>query len=162
MTFGARRCSRSFRHTTGKTKNSGPDNAKLWSKLPETIIQVAQRLKNAQIENRPAIDLIRNFDGPEVLVYLDPPYIRGTRTLNGDQYRFEMSDQEHEELLDTVIGHNGKIILSGYDNDLYNDVLKGWEKRSIKSQIERGGTRTEILWMNFEPEVKQMKMEALL
>lgn len=162
MTFGARRCSRSFRHTTSKTKNGGPDNAKLWSKLPETIIQVAQRLKDAQIENRPAIDLIESFNGPEVLTYLDPPYMKATRTLNGDQYYHEMDDADHEVLLNAIINHRGKIILSGYDNALYNDYLKGWEKRSIKSQIERGGTRTEILWMNFEPEMKQMKMEMLL
>lgn len=145
MTFGSRRCSKSFRHSTGKYKHYGPDNAKLWGKLPETIIQVAQRLKNAQIENRPAIDLIKSFDGPEVLVYLDPPYMKDTRTLHGDQYHFEMSDQEHEELLKTIIIFTGKVIISGYDHEMYNDYLKGWDMRSIKSQIERGGTRTEIL-----------------
>lgn len=162
MTLGSRMCSRSFRHSTGKYKRYGPDNAKLWGKLPETIIQVAQRLKNAQIENRPALDLIRSFDGPEVLVYLDPPFVKDTRTLHGDQYHFEMSDQEHEELLKTVLNHNGKVIISGYDHEMYNDYLKGWDKQSIKSRIERGGVREETIWLNFEPEVKQMKMEELL
>ena len=149
MTFGSRRCSKSFRHTTGKYKHYGPDNAKLWGNLPETIIQVAQRLKDAQIENRPAIDLIKNFDGPEVLVYLDPPYMKDTRTLHGDQYHFEMSDQEHEELLKTVLNHNGKVIISGYDHEMYNDYLKGWDKQTIKSRIERGGVREETIWMNY-------------
>lgn len=150
MTFGSRRNSKCFRHTTGKYKNYGPDNAKLWGNLPETIVQVAQRLKDAQIENRPAIDLIKNFDGPEVLVYLDPPYMKDTRTLHGDQYYFEMSDQEHEELLKTVLNYTGKVIISGYDHEMYNDYLKGWDKQTVKSKIERGGVREETIWMNYK------------
>lgn len=160
MTYGSRKNSRSFRHTTGKNRNNGPDNAKLWGYLPETVMQVAQRLKNAQIENKPAIDLIRGYDGPEVLIYLDPPYVMKTRTLHGTQYDFEMTDYDHEELLNVIVKHSGKIILSGYDNDMYNDYLNKWEKRSIKSQIERGGSRTETIWMNFELGFKQMKMEV--
>ncbi|MDO5433347.1 DNA adenine methylase [Eubacterium sp.] len=150
MTFGSRRCSRSFRHTTGKYKHDGPDNAKLWGLLPGIVKDVAERLKDAQIENRPAIELIKKHDGPEVLIYLDPPYIRDTRTLHGDQYKFEIYDADHEVLVKTIKNHNGKIILSGYENDLYNDYLKGWKKYSIKSRIERGGTRTETIWLNFE------------
>lgn len=162
MTFGSRLNKKTWRYTSGVQKNGGPDSAKLWGYVPDLVIQVAKRLKDAQIESRPAVDLIRGFDGPEVLIYLDPPYVKETRTLNGDQYRYEMDDHDHEELLQAISNHSGKIILSGYDNTLYNDYLGGWEKRSIKSKIERGGTRTEILWMNFEPEVKQIKMEVLL
>lgn len=150
MIFGAKQRGKSFRHTTGKKKDGGPDHPKLWEGVPEIVLEAGKRLKNAQIENKPAVELIREYDGPEVLIYLDPPYVRDTRTLHGDQYRFEMSDQEHEELLGAIVDHSGKIILSGYDNDLYNDVLKGWEKHSTKSQTERGKVREETIWMNYQ------------
>jgi site-specific DNA-adenine methylase len=39
-----------------------------------------------------------------------------------------MNDQEHIELLETLLKHPGKVLISGYDNDLYNFHLSGWEK----------------------------------
>ena len=92
MTFGARtRYKTGWRHTTGRTEHSGPDNPKLWRRLPEVIYQAADRLMDVQLENRPAVDVIRRFNGPSVLIYADPPYLKDTRVLNGNQYRFEMT-----------------------------------------------------------------------
>ena len=56
--------------------------------LPEKILLAAERLRGVQIENRPAVELIRKFNYPNVLIYLDPPYMPDTR--HGKQYRFEM------------------------------------------------------------------------
>ncbi len=123
-----------------------------WCNLPEKIIQAAERLRGVQIENRPAVELIQRFNFPNVLIYLDPPYVLSTRCRK--QYRFEMEDKDHNDLLDVCLAHKGPLILSGYDNDLYNDRLKGWhrEETSCYSQI---GTKTrEVLWMNFEPAVQ--------
>lgn len=159
MTFGSRRVSNTWRYTTGNNKNHGPNNTHLWGKLPEVIFQVADRLKDAQIENKPAIKLIEKFNGPDVLIYLDTPYIKSTRTLNGDQYYFEMTNEEHEELLEAVIKHKGKIILSGYDNEMYNEALKGWEKKTTKTRIERGRIREETIWMNYSLLENQIGME---
>ncbi len=149
MAFGSRRVSNTWRYSSGAQKNAGPDNAKLWNNLPTIVFEVAERLKEAQIENKPAIELIRKFDGPKVLIYLDPPYVKSTRTLNGDQYSHEMNDFDHEDLLKSVVDHSGKIMLSGYDNELYCDYLKGWRKIQKPSRIERGRVKTETLWMNY-------------
>ena len=46
--------------------------------------------------------------------------------------------------------HPGKVLLSGYDNDLYNQILIGWRKVSKKTQAEAGIPRVETLWMNYE------------
>ncbi|BCJ93568.1 hypothetical protein acsn021_11370 [Anaerocolumna cellulosilytica] len=82
-----------------------------WCTLPEKIILAAERLRGVQVENRPAIDIINRFNHPKVLIYLDPPYVLGTR--HGKQYKYEMDDEAQEELLDTVIRHRGSILLSG-------------------------------------------------
>lgn len=128
---------------------------KHWNMLPELIMQCATRLKQVQIENRPAVSVIERFNFTNVLIYADPPYMLGTR--HGKQYRVEMEDKDHAELLEALKAHKGPVILSGYRSKLYDDMLQGWytEEHRSKNQINR--ITREILWMNFEP-VRQMKM----
>lgn len=149
MTFGARtRCKTGWRHTTGNRPDGGPDNPKLWRRLPEQIQEVADRLMDAQIENRPACDLIPLYDGPELLIYADPPYMMGTRTLNGDQYRHEMTDMDHEQLLALLNGCQAMVLLSGYDCEMYRDMLADWHMVTTQTRAERAAIRTECLWVN--------------
>lgn len=127
-----------------------------WNGLPEKIIYAAERMKDAQIECRPAAEVIRRFDFENVLIYCDPPYLLETRF--GKQYKQEMTKQQHEELLEVLLGSKAKIILSGYESELYNRSLKGWHKENIYSAARNSVTKKkEVLWMNFEPEV-QMRL----
>lgn len=149
MTFGARMHYKTgWRVSTARTADPGPDNPKLWRRLPELVQQVANRLLDAQIENRPALDIIRQNDGAEVLIYADPPYLKETRSVNGDQYRHEMTGSDHEELLKALLAHKGMVMLSGYDSEMYRDMLKGWTCRTINTTAERAACRTESLWLN--------------
>ena len=71
-----------------------------------------------------------------------------------------MSDRDHEELLAVLLGHQGPVILSGYNSPLYNDRLKGWHREEAVSYSQIASRKTEVLWMNFEPEGQQ-EMELL-
>jgi DNA adenine methylase len=63
----------------------------------------ANRLRQVSLENRPALDLIRGYDRPGALFYLDPPYPAHTRG-GGAQYPHEMlGDTEHQELLQAAV-----------------------------------------------------------
>lgn len=126
-----------------------------WVNLPEKIIQAAERLRGVQIENRPAIKLVQKFNFPNVLIYADPPYVLTTR--HGKQYRCEMEDKDHEEILDVLLQHKGFVILSGYDNELYNSRLCGWHREETSCYSQVCVKKQEILWMNFEPE-KQLSL----
>lgn len=128
--------------------------AKDWCNLPEKIMQAGERLRGVQIECRPAVELIRRFNHPKVLIYADPPYVLGTR--HGKQYRCEMDDQDHEELLEVLLAHKGPVLLSGYDSPLYNDRLRGWHREEAMSYSQIASRKREILWMNFEPEEQHM------
>ena len=132
--------------------------AKDWCEIPGKIMQAAERLRGVQIECRPAVDVIRRFNSSKVLIYADPPYVLSTR--HGKQYRCEMDDRGHEELLDVLLAHKGPVLLSGYDNALYNDRLRGWRREEAVSYSQAASRRTEILWMNFEPE-EQMRMAGI-
>ncbi len=127
-----------------------------WCKYPQKIPQAAERLRGVQIECRPAVELIERFNYPNVLIYNDPPYMLSTR--HGKQYRYELDDKRQNDLLDVLLAHKGPVILSGYDNVLYNDRLKGWHKEYTTCYSQVCSKKRETLWMNFEP-VQQMRLK---
>ena len=116
--------------------------------------EVAQRLIRVQIENRPAFDVIRLYDSPETLFYCDPPYLHATRVCN-NSYRFEMDDEEHRRLAQTLNECKGKVAVSGYDHPLMDELFPSnrWFKtvdvpRTLHSTK---GKRQEVLWTNYDP-----------
>lgn len=128
--------------------------AKSWSELPEEIMSAAERLRGVQIENRPALDLIPRFNSEKVLLYCDPPYLLNTR--HGKQYRYEMSDRDHRNLLEVLLAHKGPVLLSGYDSALYDSALQGWRKEYKTTYSQVMSKKQEALWMNYDPQA-QMK-----
>ncbi len=126
-----------------------------WINLPDKIMQAAERLRGVQIENLPAVDVIQRFNFSNVLIYNDPPYVLSTR--HGKQYRHELDDKGQNDTLDVLLAHKGPVLLSGYDNALYNDRLKGWHREEIDSYSQKNTKRREVLWMNFEPD-KQLSL----
>ncbi len=120
-----------------------------WCCLPEKIMEAAERLRGVQIENRPAVELIKRSNYKNVLIYCDPPYVLKTR--RGKIYRYEMEDKDHNEMLDVLLAHKGPVLLSGYDNELYRDRLRGWHREETDCYTTAHGRRKEMLWMNFEP-----------
>lgn len=123
--------------------------AKDWCTLPDRLIEATERLRNVQIECRPAVDTIINHNFENVLIYADPPYMLQTR--HGRQYAKEMTDADHEKLLDALLAHKGPALVSGYDSDLYNEMLHGWHKEETVCYSQINTKKRELLWMNFEP-----------
>lgn len=130
-----------------------PNPARRWATLPDTLKMANERLQGVQIENLPAVELIKRYYTQDVFMYVDPPYLLGTRKNN--LYKHEMKDDDHFELLEIIFNHPGKVLISGYDNDMYNDYLKEWGKAYKNTTAEMGLKRTEVLWMNYD---KQMSL----
>lgn len=118
-----------------------------WYRLPEWIIEISERLRQVQIECRPALEVIRRFDYENVFMYIDPPYMLGTR--RGKQCKHEMSDSDHEELLQELLNSKAKIMLSGYASEMYDTALSEWNRMEFSSHAEQGKPRTEVVWMNY-------------
>ena len=121
-----------------------------WCNLPKKIMQAAERLRGIQIEYRPAVEVIKRFNHEKVLIYCDPPYMLETR--HGKQYRCEMDKKAHQELLEVLLQHKGSVLISGYDTELYQDMLSGWERREAYSYTQTREKKKEVLWMNFHPQ----------
>ncbi len=117
-----------------------------WQRVPAELTELAWRLQDAEIENRPALEVMRRFSASDCLIYADPPYLPSTRTQT--MYGQEMSEAEHVEMLELLLEHPGPVVLSGYDNDLYNGMLGGWEQLAVKPpKVEKAAVRTERLWV---------------
>lgn len=142
--------------TSNSTKRSwrnvqtygGPRCATMWNYLPDTIVECCERLKGAQIENIDAIELIKRYNHSETLIYCDPPYLQNLRKKN--MYAHEMGREKHIELLEVLKKSKSMVVLSGYDNDLYNEMLPGWQTAEKETTAQMGLHRVEKLWMNFE------------
>ena len=65
-----------------------------------------------------------------------------------------MDEQRHIELLNVLLAHKGPVILSGYDNDLYNQTLSEWQKEQKQGTSTSSAVRTETIWMNFEYQLR--------
>lgn len=123
-----------------------------WYRLPGWIIEIAERLRKVQIENSPALEVLKRFNYPNVFMYIDPPYLLGTR--RGKQYMHEMTDADHEQLLKAVLRSCAKIMISGYESEMYNDYLQGWQKEYFDSCAADGQPRREVVWMNYKQYVQ--------
>ncbi|WP_435583362.1 DNA adenine methylase [Amycolatopsis thermoflava] len=119
------------------------------------IAPAAERLAGVSLESQPALDLIERYGrSPNVLLYVDPPYLGSTRVSGG--YRHEMkTEAEHRELAAALLACEAAVVLSGYDSPLYAELYDGWHATRFDTTTGQGGSRqerTEVLWTNRETE----------
>lgn len=121
-----------------------------WLGGVEGLTDIAERLLRVQIENRPAVDVIRLYDGKDTLFYCDPPYLHETRG-DAKAYSFEMSDEEHAGLALVLRSIQGKAAVSGYRSDQMDTWYANWRRfdAPIKTTHSVKQPRQECVWMNY-------------
>jgi len=125
-----------------------------WCSVPANLVRIAARLQGVVIERRPAADVIARFDGPDTLHYVDPPYVAHTRSQKVARgalecsYAHELTDADHEALLDQLNGVRGMVVLSGYPSALYDAKLNGWRRIEMAAMADGARPRIEVLWLN--------------
>lgn len=142
--------------TTGFRANSsrsGTTPAHDWANYPEMLEAIIERMRGVVIEHRPALQVMRSHDGDDTLHYVDPPYVHATRNRRNPydakhQYRHELSDRDHVELLDALRDLHGMVVLSGYPHPIYDDTLADWLRVEREALADGARPRTEVLWIN--------------
>jgi DNA adenine methylase len=136
-------------YSTGSAANGISSAVRRYLAGVERLPEIVERLRHVQVESQPAIELLRRYDSPETLFYLDPPYVPGTRVNGG--YRFEMSLDDHRALVDAALRLEGMVVLSGYQSELYEPLrIAGWQIKSKEvtaSTSPNRALRTEVLWI---------------
>lgn len=142
-----------FSYSSSYARGNKEARVNRWYKLPERLEQVVERLRGIRIENRDACEIVKLFHNrPATLMYLDPPYF----VKREYEYTIDVNNLEfHSKLLEICIQARCMILLSGYENDLYDSLLttsNGWIKESIETHTRdttgKDFARTEVLWMN--------------
>jgi DNA adenine methylase len=133
-----------FRAYAGSKRTSTVND---WINYPAALELVIERLRGVMLENRDAIRVMNDYDGSDALHYVDPPYLSSTRD-SGRDYRHELDDAEHYELIDAIRNLKGMVLLSGYDNKIYSNLLSDWKKVSCQAIADGGVQRTEVLWIS--------------
>lgn len=135
-----------LRNKASAEKNYGVDRD------PEIIARfVAQPSERLNLVVGTAEDFLRayQFVGDE-FVYLDPPYLPSARRSLRSAYRFDYTECEHIGLLSLVRGLPCNAMISGYESQIYNRELKGWNRVQFTT-ASRAGKRTETVWLNYSP-----------
>lgn len=95
-------------------------NAKAFSSYYDAITDFVSRLSGVVIENMDALPLMPGNGQAQGGFYCDPPYLSGTK-----DYRCNFSGR-HEELCRVLKTLKAHVVLSGYDNEIYRDMLPHW------------------------------------
>lgn len=118
---------------------------------------------NFQITNWDCLDCIDYFDDHRVLFYVDPPYLEWTRYSVKD-YAFEFTVDQHIALAQKLRTITGKVMISHYDNDLYDDLYDGWKKVYLtqkKNNLSKHQVQ-EVVYLNYEPKRQVTQTKLLL
>ena len=145
MGFGAsNRYKNGFRTSQQSTS---PRVTKIWNEFPERIKEASFRLKNAQIEHLDYKEILARYNTPDCFFYIDPPYLTNQR--KKCIYKHEIDTSEHKRMLELIVNHPGRFLISSYENTLYNSYLKGWNKKLYINQVEGGLLKTECIYANY-------------
>jgi DNA adenine methylase len=139
--------------TTSRARGGMAGDVNAWWSAITGLPEIIERLKRVQILHQPALQAIRRFDGPETLIYCDPPYLPETRDANSrDVYGVEMTEDDHRQLAAVLNDCRAAVILSGYPSRLYHELFGHWRRAEFNIANHAAGGRaksrkTEVVWI---------------
>jgi DNA adenine methylase len=140
--FGGLIIKQKFHYGVTQPSNYNPE------RIPDVIEQAHRRLARVQIESLPYEQILRKYDRPSTLFYLDPPYWR--RRL----YRHNFTDRDFADLERRLHGVHGKFLLSLDDHPEVRKLFRDWRLLPVEiaytAQRRVGKRYGELLISNFE------------
>lgn len=125
----------------------GTSLAREWRRM-DGLYRDAARLKHALIEHDDALAVIRRYDTPGTLFYVDPPYVLDSRSGKHKRYEHEMTDDDHRALSEVLHAAQGMVVLSGYASDLYTELYPGWKVVTKTTTTNGNNQAIESLWLS--------------
>ena len=94
-------------------------------RLPEILEETRKRLARVQIENLPYEQVLRRYDRPTTLAYLDPPYYG--RKL----YRYNLEHDDFVRMAELLRNLKGRFVLSLNDVPEVRAIFKRFKMRDV-------------------------------
>lgn len=138
-----------------------PQVYEAWRKALPGVIQhfnyfetLDYRGKNQfELNNTCGITMLENLVSrkaqKKTVFYLDPPYPHDTR-LSNHRYLFEMTVNQHIRMLKAAKLVDAYVLISSYENELYNEYLKDWNTKQFPSMTRSGKTAMETVYFNYD------------
>ncbi len=136
-------------------RNKKPGKRNLGLEIDAKVIEMwsEEEKQGLEIIQADAVNYLKSYKFTDnELIYCDPPYLRETRRRKRKFYKFEYSFEQHVELLEVIKTLPCMVMISGYESDLYKEMLKGkgWHIHTFQAKTSIG-VATEWLWMNYPP-----------
>lgn len=160
MSAGGQKEKKGWSATSKNSRINMSEATSKWLGSIDGLAMVAERLRCVQIEQRHYKHILANYDSPEALLYLDPPYDDEHRS-EGKTYAHDFTENDHRELSEIAQQCKGNLAISGYDSKLMRELYADWifhkgpERRNNYSKKE--GIH-ECLWTNYDPFKQQLKL----
>ncbi len=142
----------------------GTTPALSWRNYPVALRCLIDRLRGVVIENKDAVSVMQQHDGPDTVHYVDPPYVHCTRSLkagstdNRKSYKHEMTNDQHRDLAAVLRRLQGAVVLSGYPCRLYDELYGEWTRIDKAAYADGARDRIECLWLSPNTRTHQMMM----
>jgi len=128
-----------------------------WISSANLLVDVADRFLDVQLECRDFREVIRDYDSPETLFYVDPPFVDTERSYYPAG---TMSWPDHMDLADLLNKIKGRAVVSYYDAPLLRPKYAAWRREEFpvvkhsqgvtkRSEQETRARAVELLLMNF-------------
>ncbi|MGH1338742.1 MAG: DNA adenine methylase [Aureispira sp.] len=131
-----------------------------WDNGVERLLEVASAIrKRVQVIEQGYQQTIPRFDFTQAFFYLDPPYDPNSRSASGE-YKHDFTEEDHRTLALLLYGIEGKAMVSGYRNELMQELYEqeGWKATPLKHQEFSNLTRRKLppekqewIWTNYSP-----------
>lgn len=132
-------------------RNKRPAKRNIGLEIDPKVIEMWSEEEKGGVEiiQADAVNYLKSYKFTDNdLIYCDPPYLRETRRRKRKFYKFEYSFEQHVELLEVIKSLPCMVMISGYESDLYKEMLKGWHIHTFQAKTSIG-VATEWLWMNY-------------
>ncbi len=118
------------------------------ARIPMSIEAAHRRLQNVQLECLPYQKILEKYDRPTTLFFIDPPY------WNRYLYRFNLSENDFQELAKRLEGLRGKFVLTLNDvpevRALFAKFIITEVQISYSAQRKAGRRYAELIIRNFK------------
>ena len=126
-----------------------------WTNSIDGLLKVVNRFRKVQVEHYDFRKIFKIYDTPETLFYVDPWYVQSVTRGNNCPTKYELTNEDHNELIDILLQIEGMAIVSGYNHSIYNKL--NWERKDY-STVCHATARTKVSGLKGEGKVsKQQK-----
>lgn len=141
---------------SGWSSGRGGERVRTYHNAVSLLPQVAARFRYVQIECRDFSEILKHYEGPRTLFYVDPPYIGYEKYYRGpDNKRFDWHD--HEQLAEFLNTTSAMVALSYYIHPQLDTWYPSTTWRRMEWQTIKHAQRTrathdrvqEVLLMNY-------------